>query len=89
MTAGWGFEEWRGRQRAGEITYECRLLPVWIEEWYQGQGCLLPRCPSEKVQRGSRWAKVLAVLVETSEDYEWVVAKWWETITMIALSSRT
>ena len=81
---GWGFEGWRGWQRAGEITYECRLLLVRIEEWYQGQGC-----PSGKVRRGNLWAKVLAVLVETSEGYEWVVAKWWETITMIAPSGRT
>ena len=66
-----------------------RLLPVWIEGWYQGQGCLLPRCPSEEVQRGSRWAKVLAVLVRTSEGYGWVAVKWWETITMIAPSRRT
>ena len=65
------------------------LLPVRIGGWYQGRGCLLPRRPSEKVQRGSRWAKVLAVLVETSEGYEWVVVKWWETIAMIAPSRRT
>ena len=81
---GWGFGEWRGRRRAGEITYGCRLLPARIEEWYQGQGVLLPRCPSEKVQRGSQWARVLVALVRTSEGFEWFVAKWWETITMIA-----
>ena len=28
----------------------------------------------------SQWVRVLAVLVRTSEDYEWVAAKWWETI---------
>ena len=89
MTAGWGFEEWRGWQRAGEITYECRLLPAQIEEWYQGQGFLLPRCPSEKAQRGSRLAMVLMVLVRTSEGFKWVVAKWWETIAKIAPSRRT
>ena len=61
---------------------------MWIEGWYQGQG-LLPRCPSEKVQRVSRQARVLTVLVRTSEGYEWVVVKWWETITMIAPSRRT
>ena len=86
---GWGFEEWKGRQRADEITYECRLLPVRIEEWCQGQGFLPPRCPSGKVLRGSWWARVLAVLVRTSEGYEWVVAKWWETIAKIAPSRRT
>ena len=32
----------------------------------------------------SRWAKVPVALVRTSEDYEWVVAQWWETMTMIA-----
>ena len=73
---GWEFEGWRGWRRAGEITYECRLLPVQIEEWYQGQGCLLPRCPSEKILRGNLWAKVLAVLVRTSEGYGWVAVKW-------------
>ena len=57
---------------------------MWIEEWCQGQGFLLPWSPSEKAQRGSRWAKVLAVLVRTSEGYKWVAEKWWETITMIA-----
>ena len=85
----WELWEWKGRQRAGVITYEFRLLPVRIEEWCQGQGFLLSQCPSEKVPRGSLWAKVLAVLVRTSEDYEWVAEKWWETITMIAPSRRT
>ena len=85
----WGFEGWRGWWRADGITYECRLLPVWIEGWCQGQGFLPPQYPSEKVQRGSRWARVLVVSVRTSEGYEWVVAKWWETITMIAPSRRT
>ena len=33
--------------------------------------------------------KVLAVSAGTSEGYEWVVAQWWETIMMIALSRRT
>ena len=87
--AEWGFEGWRGWRRAGEITYECRLLPARKEGWYQGQGCLPPRYPSEKVQRGNLWAKVLAALVETSEDYGWVAEQWWETITMIAPSRRT
>ena len=85
----WELWEWKGRQRTGGITYRFRLLPVQIEGWCQGQGFLLPRCPSEKAQRESRWAKVLAVLVRTSEGYEWAVAKWWETITMIAPSRRT
>ena len=85
----WGFWEWKGKQRADGIMYEFRLLPVRIEGWYLGQGFLLPQCPSKKAQRGSRWVKVLAVSVRTSEGYEWVVAKWWETITMIALSRRT
>ena len=89
MTAGWGFEGWRGWRKAGEITYVSRLLPVRIEEWCQDQGVLLPRCLSEKVQRGNRLAKVLAVLVGTSEGYEWVAVKWWETITVIAPSRRT
>ena len=89
MTAGWGYKGWRGRQRAGEIAYRFRLLPVRIEGWYQGQGFLLPRYPSEKVQRGSQWAKVLAVLVRTSEGCEWVAVKWWETIVKIAPSRRT
>ena len=87
--AGWGFEGWRGWRRAGEITYECCLLPARIEGWYQGQGVLLPRYPSEKVLKGNRLARVLAVWVRTSEGFEWVVAKWWETITMIAPSRRT
>ena len=87
--AEWGLEGWRGWRRAGEIAYGYRLLPVWIEGWYQGQGVLLPRCPSEKVQRGNQWARVLAVLARTSEGFEWVVAKWWEAITMIAPSRRT
>ena len=86
---GWGYKGWRGRQRAGGITYGFRLLPARIEGWYQGQGFLLPRCPSEKVQRGSRWVRVLAVLARTSEGYEWVAVKWWETITRIAPSRRT
>ena len=85
----WELWEWKGRQKADGITYEFRLLPVRIEGWYQGQGFLLPRCPSEKVQRGSRWARVLAVSVRTSKGYEWVVAKWWGTIMMIAPSRRT
>ena len=85
----WGLEGWRGWRRAGEIKHVCRLLPVQIEEWYRGQGFLLPRCPSEKVQRGNQWARVLAVLARTSEGFEWVGAKWWETITMIAPSRRT
>ena len=85
----WEPWDWKGRRRAGVTTYEFCLLPVRIEQWCQGQGFLLPRCPSGKAQRGSRWAKVLAVLVRTSEDYEWVAVKWWETITMIAPSRRT
>ena len=54
----------------GVITYECRLLPARIEGWCQGQGVLLPRCPSEKVQRGNQWVRVLAVLARTSEGFE-------------------
>ena len=84
----WEPEEWKGRRRAGGITYEFRLLPARIEGWCQGQG-LLPRCLSEKVQRVSQWAKVLVVLVKTNEDCEWVAVKWWETIAMIAPSRRT
>ena len=85
----WELWEWKGRQRAGVITYEFRLLPVRIEGWCQGQGFLLPWYPSEKAQRESRWAKVLVALVGTSEGCGWVAAKWWETITMIAPSRRT
>ena len=62
---------------------------MWLEEWCQGQGFLLPQYPSEKVRRESRWARVLAVLVRTNKDYEWAVEQWWETITMIAPSRRT
>ena len=85
----WELEGWRGWRRVGEITYGFRLLPAWIEWWCQGQGFLLPRYPSEKVQRGSLWTKVLAVLVRTNEGYEWVAVKWWETIAVIAPSRRT
>ena len=85
----WELWGWKGKRTAGGITYECRLLPARIEEWCQGQGFLPPRYPSEKVQRGSRWARVLAVSVRTSEGCRWVAAKWWETITMIAPSRRT
>ena len=38
---------------------------------------------------GSRWVKVLAVLVGTNEGYEWVAVQWWETITVIAPLKRT
>ena len=38
---------------------------------------------------GSRWVKVLTVLVGTNEGYEWVAVQWWETITVIAPSKRT
>ena len=61
------------------ITHGFRLLPGQLEEWSQGQGFLPLRYPSGTVQRESRWAKVLVVLVGTSEGYKWV-AQWWETI---------
>ena len=86
---GWEHGGWRGWRRGGEITYVFRLLPARTEGWYQGQGCLPHRCPSEKVLRGNLWGKVLTVLVRTSEGYGWVAEKWWETITMIAPSRRT
>ena len=62
---------------------------MWLEEWCQDQGFLLPRCPSEKLLMVSRWARVLIVLVGTNEDYEWVVGQWWESIMMIAPARRT
>ena len=85
----WGFWEWRGWQRGDGITHGSRLLPGKLEEWSQGQEFLPLQCPSGKVQRESQCAKVLTVLVGTSEGYEWVAAQWWETITMIAPSRRT
>ena len=65
------------------------LLLEWSEELSQGQGVLLPWCPSEKVPTVSRWARVLVALVGTNEDCGWIVGQWWETIATIALSRRT
>ena len=69
--------------------YGFRLLPERSEEWCQGRGFLLPRCPSEKLPMVSWWARVLMVLAGTNEGCEWVVGQWWETIAMIAPLRRT